>query len=308
MPLLALKVFGSVHIETHYKMCFLKSLIMSRQNSNAHIAVLQPKQLKRMNAIYMRVLRRISGQMLFEANPAKLNDLQVRELMDAPSVDCILLAARLRYAARLVKHCPPTPVAVLHFQSKGKQLPWTKLLCDDMRSLQVRGLDCPGGDPIDAADSCHAWLASDHAHKVTQQVHFVGSILDALKTPDACTSPTRERSFVCTLCEPKFASQKALDMHSRIKHGTRSPVNVRISGSVCPACCKDFHARERCLNHRSDARRHLCRTWVIANVAPLTPDVVKNLNLKDRSIGRQAHKQGHTSVLSLRPPSVVVQQ
>ena len=124
-------------------------------------------------------------------------------------------------------------------------------------------------------------------------------------TPDACISPTRERSFVCTLCESKFASQKALDMHSRIKHGTRSPVNARISGSVCPACCKDFHARVRCLNHLSDARRPRCRAWDIANMAPLTPDVVKKLNLKDRGIRRQAHKQGHTTVLSLRPPSVV---
>lgn len=81
------------------------------------------------------------------ADTAFLNDLQARELMDAPSVDYILLAARLRYAARLVKHCPPTLVAVLYFQSKGKQLPWTKQLCDDMRSLQVHGLDCPGGKP-----------------------------------------------------------------------------------------------------------------------------------------------------------------
>ena len=54
---------------------------MNKQCFNAHIAVPKAKQIRRINSTYMRVLRRVSGQMIFESRPDHLSDLQVRELL-----------------------------------------------------------------------------------------------------------------------------------------------------------------------------------------------------------------------------------
>ena len=141
---------------------------------------------------------------------------------------------------------------------KGKQLPWTQLLCDDMRSLIARGAECPQQDPIEHATQWRDWLMSESAAKAIQRLHFVESILDDRKSSLTASTPTKECRFACPQCDSKFASQKALGMHSRIKHGIRSPVNALVPGSVCPACKKDFHVRVRCLNHLSDHRRPAC--------------------------------------------------
>ena len=252
----------------------------------------------------MRGLRRIAGQMRYQKSARNISDREVRKKLEAPSVDCILLVARLRYAARLVRCRPPTLLVALHFRCKGQPLPWTQQLIEDMRALQSFGLKCPSGDPIHEADAWIVWLASESSCEILRQVHFVDSILDTKRDDgDKTGVPQAGKSFPCQVCRIHFASAKALTMHARAKHGHVSPANSRIASSMCPACGKDFHLRARCLDHLSDSRRPSCREWVMHNVHPLEPVLVEQLNAEDRLVRKKARQQGHTRVLSCKPPT-----
>eukprot|EP00973_Karenia_brevis_P083741 11619647-Karenia_brevis.AAC.1 len=124
---LALKIFGSEVLDDVYKIAFMRSLVLSRLTFNLHICVLTIADLRKLAAVYMRVLRRIAGDSRYSAD-VKYSDLQVRENMQAPSIDCILMVARLRYLGRLVRLQPPTLVALLHVHKDGKRLPWIDLV------------------------------------------------------------------------------------------------------------------------------------------------------------------------------------
>ena len=299
---IAMKVFGSELIDQAYKMSFLHSLVLSRQHFNAHIAILKSKDLRVLNSTYMRVLRRISGQMLYSSSADNQTDIQVRRRMGAPSVDCMLMAARLRYASRVVKLSPPSLIAVLHFRREGVQLPWTKVVCDDMRFLAASCSEAPHVDPAIGAQEWASWIVSGSAASAIHKLHFHESALDKSVQHGGTEDVSRALTHTCPLCDARFASQKALRMHERVKHGERAPWNGMVPGSICPACCVDFHLRVRCLNHLGDRRRPACAEWVLTNCKPLPKAKIDKLNLADAAVRSDSRKSGHTTCLSTRPP------
>ena len=115
---IAVKVFGSELLHQNSKMAFLRSLVLSRLTFNLHICVLSQSDFKKLAAVYMRVLRRIADQVRFSPEN-ELCDLQVREQLKAPSFDCLLMVARLRYLGRLARLQPPTLLAILHINRDG---------------------------------------------------------------------------------------------------------------------------------------------------------------------------------------------
>ena len=91
---LAFKVFGSAHIRTCVKESLFASLVLSRLLFNAHIVVPTLPYLKSLNAVYMRVVRRIANRCRFEKTQS---DLQVRVMFKLLSIECVLMRAGLRY-------------------------------------------------------------------------------------------------------------------------------------------------------------------------------------------------------------------
>ena len=71
----------------------------------------------------MRVLRRIAGDPRFSAKVA-MTDVEVRIKLQMPSLDCLLIVARLRYFALLVRNQPLPRFAWLHVGSAEPKLPW----------------------------------------------------------------------------------------------------------------------------------------------------------------------------------------
>ena len=136
---LSSKVFGSDHLSIDYKICFFRSLIMSRLTYNLHIFVLSHRDLKRLNSVYMRGMRRICGDSRF-SKEVQFNDLQVRQKLHVASLDCLLMGARLRYLGRLVRHHPQTLCALLHVHKDHMVLPWVALVSRDCDGLVARGL------------------------------------------------------------------------------------------------------------------------------------------------------------------------
>eukprot|EP00973_Karenia_brevis_P036908 5085597-Karenia_brevis.AAC.1 len=60
------------------------------------------------------------------------SDIAVRRKGNHPSIDCILQRHRLIYLRRLLCHAPPPLQAALHIHVKGKLLPWTQLIVEDL--------------------------------------------------------------------------------------------------------------------------------------------------------------------------------
>ena len=73
---IAVRVFGAANISLWLKLLFVKSLVNSTLTFNAHVSVLEPEAFSCLNAVYMRVLRRILWEILSKRLPStiEMND------------------------------------------------------------------------------------------------------------------------------------------------------------------------------------------------------------------------------------------
>lgn len=123
---ISMKVFGSEALPVNYKLVFMRSLVLSTLTFNLHILVLKVADFKKASNVYMRVLRRTTNDPRYSKD-THFTDLQIRQQLEAPSIDCILMRVRLRYMSRLARHQPPTLTALLHVRLDDQRLPWIML-------------------------------------------------------------------------------------------------------------------------------------------------------------------------------------
>ena len=72
---------------------------------------------------------------------------------------------------------------------------------------------------------------------------------------------TLTKTCVCSVCNKKFASQRALAAHAQRVHGYRTDWSKRVDdSSVFPVCKATFHTRIRVPNH---VRSSACRDEVV---------------------------------------------
>lgn len=95
------KVFGATYIDNTLKLHLYSSLAESWLLFNCHCRVFKVKELRKFSAAYTWVCRRIAGHMLYDGDG--INDAAVPTLLNAPSIDCILLQRRLQYCGRLAR-------------------------------------------------------------------------------------------------------------------------------------------------------------------------------------------------------------
>ena len=93
---LTTKVFGSTLVPHPHKFCFMQSLVLSRLLFGVFLTVPRPKELQRLNAVYMRVLRRIAGESRFSSD-VQFTDREVRSRLGRPSLDCLIARGRLLF-------------------------------------------------------------------------------------------------------------------------------------------------------------------------------------------------------------------
>ena len=285
----------------------MTSLVLSRLLYNTQTWVRQLPAIKKINCVYMRVLRRILGDCRY--GPCVFSDLEVRRQLRQPSIDCLLLRRRMHYLKRLVTCEHKSLIAVLALVHKGRRLPWVDLICKDMGLMYERMpsfrevLPAPKDDPFLWADFIKneplKWL------QMVNAVSFFESQLDHQEAPqrDEISSLVHK----CTQCDhgPCFATNKALLQHQRKKHGYKDPVCKYIDGSgVCPSCRTHFHTRLRCLAHVCDTRRVKCRDTILSGGFPtIPPSMLRDLDEQDQLARTSARKRGHThpqAVMSAR--------
>ena len=101
----------------------------------------------------MRVLRKIRACSRFNSS-CELTDEQVRRLLGAPSIDCLLMRRRLSYLRRLLLNGVQSSLALLCVRvgTKHELIPWTAQVVNDLRTLQrlacpkLDALGCPVGN------------------------------------------------------------------------------------------------------------------------------------------------------------------
>eukprot|EP00973_Karenia_brevis_P094817 12424323-Karenia_brevis.AAC.1 len=123
---------------------------------------------RKLNNVYMRVLRRIAGACRYDKT-CKLSDSEVRRLLDAPSLQCLIMRRRLMLLAAVVKANVLSLLGLLSVVSKTAdelRLPWTRFIVEDMKALQEHHapkLD-ELGDPATNSVSWHRFLL-DYPHQ-----------------------------------------------------------------------------------------------------------------------------------------------
>ena len=149
---MAYRVFGCPAVCLWLRYLRLQSMILSRLLYMVHTLVPTPKFVQVLQSVYMRVLRRMHNQCLFQRTEE--SDLELRRRIQQPSIDCLLMRARLRYFRRLVLSRPAVLVALLHSRVNGARLPWCELLICDLKWLRLRSdtdllcsAPCPDQDP-----------------------------------------------------------------------------------------------------------------------------------------------------------------
>ena len=287
-------------MDDKYKIAFLRSLVLSRLTFNLHVCTMPIKAIRRLSGVYMRVLRRIAGDPRFSKVVA-LSDREVREKLGQPSLDCILMVARLRYLGRPVRNQPAPLLALLQAGAGEPELPWLATIRADVERVRSLGL-VPGAPSLRQGPQAWLGLLRDAAKwaQILDKVCFHESCLDRAALPEH-SEPCAGRGLghQCPVCPARFPSERALASHCRAKHGHRLAVKQHIDGSgVCPACGTNFHTRLRCIARLSDKRPPPCTAWVLANVPPLPPTVVAQLNEQDRAAKREAWAQGRTRPLA----------
>ena len=133
---LASKIFGSCRINVWLKLLFMHSLVLSRLLYLVCLWGNRPKPLSLLNGVYMRCLRRIAGECRFGAS-GTLTDLQVRQKLVQPSLDCLVCRRRLLHARCIATSRSQVLHAMLSQKcgSEGKVLPWVKLLQHDLHIM-----------------------------------------------------------------------------------------------------------------------------------------------------------------------------
>lgn len=294
---IASKVFSSVVIGTTMKFHLLHSLVLSRLLYNVAIWTMSSAALKQINGPYMRALRRIAGDMKAGHAPA-FSDLAVRQRLQAPSIDCLVLRKRFRYYHRVVTHQPSTVWALMQARPRGRPLPYVAQVIVDLDLLRRLAPE------LDAVPGCTeapgAWMSRMREHDwpaIVQRVFFCESSLDK-KAVQGCHAPPGVQ-FRCDSCDASFPTNKALLQHKRIAHKQTAPIKAFIDDSgVCPACKTDFLERHRVMRHVSDSRRPACRTQIMSTLPVQSPELVAAWEARDNERVRLARRAGSTHILA----------
>ncbi|CAK0862941.1 unnamed protein product [Prorocentrum cordatum] len=290
---LASKVFGSVVMDASLKIWLMHSLVLSRLLFNVHVVVPTRRYLQVLNGMYMRVLRRVGDAPRFGHSET---DLEIRTRLKQPSLDCLVMRARLRYLGRLVRSSPPALLALLAARPGGARLPWVTLLVSDLGKLRELVALCSTLPPPEGTASAWVTFISDSPARWANAVSMLFFTDSCCDRGGAAPVGGGTRPFACHQCDARFATAKARDQHLRIRHHVRClQRSYAGADATCPVCHAVFALRLRLLPHLCDARRPACWEAIRACPArypPLPQKQVAELDDLDKVQRREAQRQG----------------
>ena len=259
------KVFGAVQVGRRLRMQLFFSLVVSRLVYCVHTwGTVSSMAYRRLNAVYMRGLRKIAGACRINHASAKaITDSQVREQLGAMSLQCLLVRRRLLLLSQVIRHGGVQLAALLSTKrSDGSQMMWTKQSLSDMQLLLANSrskLDDLGDPQVWP----HRWEQFIKCFP-QQWAQIVRTLCIVVMPADDNSSLCRQHllgpqgghKFACSSCEKVFMSTRALQTHIRVRHQSYSD-HARFVGSSlrCPVCCTQFSCRSRLVAHLAESGR-----------------------------------------------------
>ena len=294
---MAYRVFGCPAVCLWLRYLLLQSMILSRLLYMVHTLVPTPKFVQVIQSVYMRVLRRMHDQCSYQRTEE--SDLELRRRIQQPSIDCLMMRARLRYFRRLVLGSPKVLVALLHSRVNGARLPWCELLICDLKWLRLRSnidsfcsAPCPDQDP-------HWWYvcacSTEWCARVSR-VYFVESVADPPKVSEP--APAEVQPFRCPTCSASFPDSRRLSAHRQRAHNWRKAAHRKVDGSgMCPVCGATFKNRIDVLKHLANVRA--CSDALESEFYNEIPTaLLRELEDADRRLRLQARHEGRSTPMS----------
>ena len=133
--------------------------------------------------------------------------------------------------------------------------------------------------------------------QIVKSVHFFESALDNRAAMKRTVAATLSKACVCSVCDKKFASERALAADAQRVHGERTEWSKRVDDSgVCPVCKATFHTRIRVLNH---VRSSACRNKV-GDLPELLEEIIERYRKADAAEIRTARIDGRSAPTARR--------
>ena len=315
---LARPVFGNPVFSVSLRLKLGKSLVLSRLLYCVHVwSNFSPWALRKLATVYHRLLRHIAGQSWrgeLKDGKRYMSDLEIRVMLGMPPLEHLIAQRRLIYLIQLLRSDASYLRALLATQEATKH-GWTKLLICDLSSFwsfhasRLQELGNPQHNsgawacfirswPRQWKELVKMWPPSDSTGQ--------GSSFEQARTAKAGRSKAKAVLSSCSVCSANFESERALAMHMRFKHQSRSQVGRWCGGDcVCVVCGQGFSTRLRLIAHLTDSRvrfgRQPCHKF-IHRFPMLAAAEQERLDLIDRAARRAAQRKGCTQPKSVSAP------
>ena len=315
---LSKKVFGCPSIDRKVRMDLFMSLVVSRLIYNVHVwSDLTAASYATLNSTYMRGLRRIAAACRFSSAPNQPTDSDVRRLLGAPSLQCIIVQRRLMLASSIAMHGPRPLQAILSVRTNGQVIPWVRALRTDLAALTT--YHAPKLDELGPPqDNPHSWAALMtsypkewrelvKSYKVTDMPFDIMKDRPSLQRPSVIAADL-SRMHICPHCEGDaalFGSANALHAHMRRSHGLRNwYASYAPPSGVCPVCLIQFDLHGNLVRHLAGksfkgGKTICCRDVVKAGlVKPLSVETLKEAAALRAQQHRDARRVGRSAPLA----------
>ena len=91
--------------------------------------------------------------------------------------------------------------------------------------------------------------------------------------------PSRWEQYACPICPAKMATKGAWSIHMTKYHPKPVRIESYVDGSICQACCWQFHNRTRLIKHLKSSKH--CAQLLKHHLKPLPPAKQQELNDED---------------------------
>lgn len=295
--------FRNVAVPQQKRLQVLRAIILSKVMYGAgtwstitdeHCRVLQRPVLQALRAI---------GGYSYRPQAQMLSDEEVMQALSFPSIQALVMCARARFFARLMRH-PSDGVRTIVQRTRGVVGSWAHTVLANIaviRFFSPQLQDMP--DPRSHAGRWETFVKSFPAAWKTIISRFTQSpgLLFGLADQGEAAA---DGEFLCVSCGFECPSLVGLAMHRRQRHAVIAPQRLRAQGSVCRVCRLDFGTRPRLMAHW----RRTPKCWSVAMMhdPPMPIDLVAQLDEADKTEARLLRARGLPPRFAGAPPRRVV--
>ena len=155
---------------------------------------------------------------------------------------------RLSLFAQIVSKLPPHLVGLIDELADSPKT-WACGLMADLRWLSHGSF---WGELVNTSfDGFYTAVASDPSAFARRVKVYCRSLFANLasEVPTKASLKHLGCNVDCHICNRPFASMQQLNLHMFKAHQVRNPMRIYVATTYCIVCLKEFHTRERALNH-----------------------------------------------------------